>query len=59
MDFQVNGKTYYLGLAEDSREWLVFESTETGARSIPVYVDAADSEDLPLVKGKKRRKMVQ
>jgi hypothetical protein len=59
LDFQVNGKTYYLGLAEDSREWLVLESTETGARPIPVYVDAPESEDLPRVKGKKRRKIVQ
>ncbi len=49
MDFQVNGETYFLSLAEDERRWLVFLSTPTGARPIPVYVDVPEVEDLTVV----------
>jgi len=49
VDFQVNNETYFLSLAEDERRWLVFVSTPTGARRIPVYVDAPESEDVKLV----------
>jgi hypothetical protein len=59
LDFQVNGETYFLSLAEDERQWLVFVSTPTGARSVPVYVDVPDSEDLRVVvEDKERRKIV-
>ena len=44
MDFQVNEQTYFLSLAEDEKQWEVFVSTPAGAMSIPVYVDAAESE---------------
>jgi hypothetical protein len=57
MDFQVNEQTYFLSLAEDEKNWLVFVSTPEGARPIPVYVDAAESESLVVVqeeKGKRR-----
>jgi hypothetical protein len=46
MDFQVQDQTYFLSLAEDDKQWLVFVSTPTGSRSIPVYVDAAETEPL-------------
>ena len=49
MDFQVNGETYFLSLAEDEKRWLVLVSTATGTRPIPVYVDVPESEDLTLV----------
>jgi hypothetical protein len=49
VQFQVNDQTYFLSLAENERHWLVFTSTSTGAMSIPVYVDGAESEDLILV----------
>jgi hypothetical protein len=49
VQFQVNDQTYFLSLAENERRWLVFTSTPTGAMSIPVYVDGAESEDLILV----------
>ena len=58
MDFQVNGETYYLSLAEDERRWLIFVSTPTGVRPIPVYVDAPDSEHLRIMPaGRQRRKI--
>jgi hypothetical protein len=40
MDFQVQEQTYFLTLAEDERQWEVFVATPTGARPVPVYVDA-------------------
>ena len=59
MDFEVNNETYFLDLAEDLRQWLVFVETPTGARRIPVYNDAAALEDVPvLVEDKHRRKIV-
>jgi len=59
LDFQVNEQTYFLDLAEDAREWLVFVETPTGTRQIPVYVDADIAEDLPvLVENKQGRKIV-
>ena len=59
MDFQVNGETYFLSLAEDEQRWLVFVSSVTGTRTVPVYVDGAESEDLKLVvEDKERRKIL-
>lgn len=59
MDFQVNGETYFLSLAEDEKRWLVFVSTDTGARQVPVYVDGAEFEDLKVVvEDKERRKIL-
>jgi len=60
LDFQVNGETYFLSLAEDEQRWLVFVSTATGrARPLAVYVDGAESEDLTLViEDTERRKIL-
>jgi hypothetical protein len=59
MDFQVNGETYFLSLAEDERRWLVFVEGATGTRSVPVYVDGTEFEDLTLViEDKDRREIV-
>ena len=59
MDFQVNGETYFLSLAEDEVRWLVFVQGDTGPRRVPVYVDEAESEDLKVVvEDKERRKIV-
>ncbi len=59
MDFQVNGETYYLSLAEDERQWLVLVSTAMGTRQVPVYVDGAEAEDLTVVvEDKERRRIV-
>jgi hypothetical protein len=41
MDFEINGDTYFVDLAENAG-WEVFVSTPTGARSIPVYDDAPE-----------------
>ena len=49
LDFQVNHETYFLGLSEDERQWLLLVATPTGTRQIPVYVDAAGSEDVTVV----------
>jgi hypothetical protein len=57
VDFQINGETYFVDLAENERRWEVMVSTPTGARSIPVYEDAPDFERLTIVveDEKKRR----
>ncbi len=58
MDFQVNEQTYFLSLAEDEKNWLVFVSTPEGARPIPVYVDAAESESLVVIQEEKEKRRI-
>ena len=59
MDFQVNGETYFLSLAEDERRWLLFVEGATGTRPVEVYVDGAESEDVKIViEDKERRKIL-
>ncbi|MBV8892013.1 MAG: hypothetical protein JO266_08605 [Acidobacteria bacterium] len=41
MQFEVNGRDYFLVFAEDDERWYVFAPTRTGVNRIPVYVDAA------------------
>jgi hypothetical protein len=55
MDFQVHEQTYFLSLAEDEKQWLVFVDTPTGARPIPVYVDATELRSSILVREEKQR----
>jgi len=49
VNFEVNGETYFLSLAEDERRWLVFVSTENGARPLPVYEDAPEFQNLAVI----------
>ena len=49
MDFQVNGETYFLSLAEDERRWLVFLETDTGTRPLPVYEDVPEFKNFAVV----------
>ena len=59
LDFQLNNETYYIDLADEEGKWLVFAQTPTGVRRIPVYIDAPDSDELPvLVEDGNRRKIV-
>jgi hypothetical protein len=59
VDFQVNGETYFLSLAEDERRWLLFVESATGTRDVPVYEDAAESEDVKVVvEDRERRKIL-
>jgi hypothetical protein len=58
MDFQVNDETYFLSLAEDEKQWLVFVSTPEGARPIPVYVDAAESESRVVIQEEKEKRRI-
>jgi hypothetical protein len=59
LDFQVNDQNYFVDLGENRDEWLVVVETPTGARSIPVYVDEAGSDDaVILVEDKRRGKIV-
>jgi hypothetical protein len=58
VDFQVNGETYFLSLAEDERRWLVFVSTPTGTRPVPVYVDVPEVEDLTVVVEDKQKREI-
>jgi hypothetical protein len=55
MDFQVHEQTYFLSLAEDEEKWLLFVSTPTGTRPVPVYVDRPDSEPLVVLQEEKQR----
>ena len=42
MQFQVNGREYFLAFVEDERRWYLFSPSGTeGLQRIPVYVDAA------------------
>ena len=61
LDFQVNNETYFLDLAENERQWLVFVDTPNGPRSIPVYDDAPSLQDEDVkvvVEDNQRRKIV-
>ena len=58
MDFQVNDQTYFVSLGENPGEWEVFVSTPEGARSIPVYEDASDTEDVHVVVDDHRRRKI-
>ncbi|MGD0990133.1 MAG: hypothetical protein ABR874_20165 [Candidatus Sulfotelmatobacter sp.] len=57
MDFEINGDTYFVDLAENAG-WEVFVSTPTGARSIPVYDDAPDDEDFTIVVQDERKRRI-
>ncbi|HEV2468961.1 MAG TPA: hypothetical protein VGS78_07190 [Candidatus Sulfotelmatobacter sp.] len=62
MDFQVNNETYFLGLSDDERQWLLYVETPNGTRRIPVYEDAPavddDDEVKVVIEDKRRRKVV-
>jgi hypothetical protein len=58
MDFQVNGETYFLSLAEDERRWLVFVSTETGARPVPVYEDVPEFKSFAVLLEDKKKQRI-
>ena len=49
VDFQVNGETYFVSLADDEQRWLVFVEGEAGPRRVPVYEDQAEFDDFKLV----------
>jgi hypothetical protein len=58
MDFEVNGNTYFVDLGEE-RGGQVFVSTPSGARTIPVYDDAPDTDDITIVvQDERKRKIV-
>jgi hypothetical protein len=58
VDFQVNGETYFLSLAEDERRWLVFLETDTGSRPLPVYEDVPEFKNFAVVfEDKKKRRI--
>jgi hypothetical protein len=46
MQFQVNGKEYFLAFVEDERRWYIFAPTAQAIERIPVYVDAGIPERL-------------
>jgi len=58
VDFQVNGETYFVSLADDQRRWLVMVESHTGTRDVPVYVDEAEIEDLKIVVEDKKRRQI-
>jgi hypothetical protein len=59
VDFQINGETYFIDLAEDARQWQVFVSTPDGPREVPVYDDGAEfDDDVPVMVEDKRRRRI-
>lgn len=44
MQFEINGKEYFLAFVEEERHWYVFSVTASGMEKLPVYVDAAKWE---------------
>jgi hypothetical protein len=46
MQFQVNGKDYFLAFVEDESRWYIFAPTAQAIERIPVYVDAGIPERL-------------
>ena len=55
MDFQVQEQTYFLTLADDDKRWEVFVATPTGARPMPVYVDAEKFGSVVVLQEEKQR----
>jgi hypothetical protein len=55
MDFQVHEQTYFLNLAEDENRWEVMVETPTGAREVPVYVDAPKMKPILVLQEEKQR----
>ena len=55
MDFQVHEQTYFLNLAEDENRWEVMVETATGAREVPVYVDAPRMLPIVVLQEEKQR----
>jgi hypothetical protein len=59
LNFQVNDQTYFVDLAEEAGQWLVFVDTPNGPRSVPVYEDAAPFDDVKVVvEDQDKRKIV-
>jgi hypothetical protein len=58
VDFQVNGETYFLSLAEDEARWLVFVEGTTGPRRLSVYVDEDEVQDLKIVVEDKEKRRI-
>jgi hypothetical protein len=46
MQFQVNGKDYFLAFVEDEGRWYVFAPSASAIERIPVYVDGPVAEKL-------------
>jgi len=49
LQFEVNGKTYFLNFAADEGCWYVYAQTETGVHRIAVYVDAPKYERIGIL----------
>jgi len=48
VQFEVNGKQYFLAFVEDERQWYVFSPAARGVERMPVYVDAVKYERNPM-----------
>ncbi len=54
MQFQVNGKDYFLAFVESERRWYLFAPTPQGVERIPVYHDAAEYDRIGIVEKDRR-----
>jgi hypothetical protein len=55
MQFQVNGKDYFLAFVEDESRWYIFAPTAQAIERIPVYVDAGIPERLNVLESGQRK----
>jgi hypothetical protein len=52
LEFEVNGKQYFLAFVEEERRWYVFSPSQQGIRRWPVYVDAPAADKVAVVEPK-------
>jgi hypothetical protein len=55
MQFQVNGKDYFLAFVEDESRWYIFAPTAQAIERIPVYVDAGVAAERVSVLGSQQK----
>ena len=46
LQFEVNGKQYFLAFVEEERRWYIFSPSQQGIQRWPVYVDAPATEKI-------------
>ena len=48
LQFEINGKQYFLAFVEEERRWYVFSPSQQGIQRWPVYVDAPAADKVAI-----------
>jgi len=48
LQFEVKGQAYFLNFDDPQKQWFLIRPTNTGVLAIPVYVDAANYDRVPV-----------